>query len=329
MTLSRMDRTLPLHPAALTAAARPTVHAGDGASGGHLVAGTVERMLAAGLVRRLLRGVYVASTAPASVASARRGSGAAARAARCSGRPAAAWVHGALVLDPVPLDVLARRSVAPGWTPSSAGRDLVTLGGVRVTSPLGRRSTWAGCSRQARRWVSWMPWPARSASGAARRAASVRRPAGIGQLRTLAAQVDARSAGPAESVLRLHWNAANLPTPVPGIDSSPPGLAWSGRPWRSNSASSASYSPTRSRPPTSSPSKEPAGGSSYSPSSASSPPTPPSGPATSNASSTNSSSNKSATTRRSGEGAVVPDSSDRNAGVVCCFGCVLVRTNRS
>ena len=39
---------------------------------------------------------------------------------------------------------------------------------------------------------------------------------GIAQLRSLAAQVDARSAGPAESLLRLHWNAANLPTPVPG-----------------------------------------------------------------------------------------------------------------
>jgi len=39
---------------------------------------------------------------------------------------------------------------------------------------------------------------------------------GIGQLTSLAAQVDARSSCPAESVLRLHWNTADLPTPLPG-----------------------------------------------------------------------------------------------------------------
>jgi hypothetical protein len=40
---------------------------------------------------------------------------------------------------------------------------------------------------------------------------------GVGQLRILAAQVDARAVGPAESLLRLHWNAARLPSAVPGL----------------------------------------------------------------------------------------------------------------
>jgi hypothetical protein len=40
---------------------------------------------------------------------------------------------------------------------------------------------------------------------------------GVAQLRALAAQVDARSTGPAESLLRLHWNSADLPTAVPGM----------------------------------------------------------------------------------------------------------------
>jgi hypothetical protein len=40
---------------------------------------------------------------------------------------------------------------------------------------------------------------------------------GVGQLRSLAAQVDARSEGLAESALRLRWHQARLPTAVPGL----------------------------------------------------------------------------------------------------------------
>ena len=40
---------------------------------------------------------------------------------------------------------------------------------------------------------------------------------GVGQLRVLAAQVDPRASGMAESVLRLHWHRARLPTAVPGM----------------------------------------------------------------------------------------------------------------
>ena len=159
---------------------------------------------------------------------------------------------------------------ARSWVPGLAvvacsGGTCVTLGGVRVTSPLrtaldlgrllppGPALRCPGCLGAARS-ARWSCSPSCLGSPAS----------GGRQLRTLAAQVDARSAGPAESLLRLHWNAANLPTPVPGRLVAA-GLAWSGCPWRSNSASSAPYSPTRSRPPTSSPSKARAGGSSYSP----------------------------------------------------------------
>ncbi len=40
---------------------------------------------------------------------------------------------------------------------------------------------------------------------------------GVGQLRTLAAQVDARSTGLAESALRLRWHEGRLPTATPGL----------------------------------------------------------------------------------------------------------------
>jgi hypothetical protein len=39
----------------------------------------------------------------------------------------------------------------------------------------------------------------------------------VGQLRRLAVLADARSRDLAESVLRLHWAGAALPTPTPGV----------------------------------------------------------------------------------------------------------------
>src|SRR4051794_37238973 len=99
------------------------------------------------------------------------------------------------------------------------GRDLVALAGVRVTSPL-RTALDLG------RLLA--PGPALGVLDALLAGGTFTQPAllselsrftghrGIGQLRALAAQVDARSTCPAESMIRLHWNAADLPTPVPG-----------------------------------------------------------------------------------------------------------------
>lgn len=180
----------------------------------------LSRMLEAGLVCRVLRGVYVACTARPS-ADLR---------AACVGlllRPrdivvdrTAAWVHG--VLPAGPLDVLAPASSRRGSLGGQrrlVGRDLVTVAGVRLTSPL------RTCLDLGRLLP---PGPALGVLDALVAGGTFTLPAllselsrfngqrGIGQLRALAAQVDARAACPAESVLRLHWNAANLPTPVPG-----------------------------------------------------------------------------------------------------------------
>ena len=40
---------------------------------------------------------------------------------------------------------------------------------------------------------------------------------GIGQLRSLAVQADGRACCAPESVLRLHWNSAHLPTAIPAM----------------------------------------------------------------------------------------------------------------
>ncbi|WP_027861389.1 type IV toxin-antitoxin system AbiEi family antitoxin domain-containing protein [Marmoricola sp. URHB0036] len=209
-----MDRTLPLHPLhALLPLDEPFTPAMARAVG--ISSRALSRMLSAGLVRRVLRGVYVASTASPSASLRGSSVGLLLGPRDIVVDRTAAWVHGALQPDPVPVDVLARGSL--GGRRRLLGRDLVTVGGIRVTSPLrtaldlgrllppgaalGVLDALAGSFSQVE-LLAELP-----------RFAGQR---GIAQLRTLAAQVDSRSTCSAESVLRLHWNAANLPTPVPG-----------------------------------------------------------------------------------------------------------------
>lgn len=216
-----MDRTLPLHPLhPLLPVDQPFTTAMARSVGVQRHA--LDRMLGDGLVRRPLRGVYVASTAPDTPSLRAAAAGLILRPDDVAVDRTAAWVHGLPVADPVPLDVIAPehgRRGSLGGRRRLLGRDISPVSGVRVTSPL-RTALDLG------RLLA--PGPALGAMDALLRGGSFSHAAllaelprftgqrGSDQLRALAAQVDARSTGLAESVLRLHWNAAHLPTPVPG-----------------------------------------------------------------------------------------------------------------
>ncbi len=215
-----MDPMLPLHPLhSVLPLDEPFTPAMARAVGISRVA--LDRLLREGLVRRLLRGVYLPSVAFESI-----GVRAAAVGLATGGRRGvvvdrtAAWVHGALALD----DLAPVSLMAPGR--SSAGsrrlvaRDVEVIGPVRITTPL-RTALDVGRLLPAGQALAAMD--ALLAGGSFSHAALLAElarfggHAGVAQLRALAAQVDARATCPAESLLRLHWNAARLPTPVPGM----------------------------------------------------------------------------------------------------------------
>lgn len=183
----------------------------------------LERLLDRGELVRLLRGVYaVAALVDVPVVRAQ----AVALAAGRGGADAvvvdrtAAWVHGvdvtAVLPGPVPLDVRRRTAKGTAW----AERDLVGAGGLVITSPLRTavdlarsgpeglavaaldRLLHLGAVRHTELLAELPRWSGRS---------------GTARLRELAVVADARAASAGESVLRLGWHRAALPTPTPGL----------------------------------------------------------------------------------------------------------------
>ncbi|MEO7352623.1 MAG: hypothetical protein ABIR34_05595 [Marmoricola sp.] len=222
-----MDETIPLHPLhALLPLDLPFTRVMARAV--DLDRTALQRMLRDGTVRRLLRGAYAASTAPDTVAVR------AAAVALVLGRDSiavdrtAAWVHGVDVTglppgEPRPLEFLKPGRSARGALGSGrqlTGHDVDRIEGLRLTTPLrtaldlGRllppdlaigtmdRLLAAG-------WFTHVQLLAEIPRLAGHR--------GVGQLRTLAVQLDARSTGLAESSLRLRWHQARLPTAIPGM----------------------------------------------------------------------------------------------------------------
>lgn len=183
----------------------------------------VTRMLRAGALRRLLRGVYVDATVPGS--SKLRS--AAVRLVAPQGvvvaDRTAAWLHCGIVFSADPDALVPQEWVRVQGRCSRRGlvpRDTTMLGGMWVTSPvrtaldLGRTLSpgWALAALDALMRECTL--------GHITLAAELPRfagHAGVEQLRATVAQADARALTPAESVLRLHWNAAGLPTPIPGL----------------------------------------------------------------------------------------------------------------
>jgi hypothetical protein len=220
-----MDTTLPLHPLhSVLPLDRPFTPAMARTAG--IERRQLERLVGEGHVRRLLRGAYAAATAPDSLALR------AAAVGLLIGRRdvvvdrTAAWVHGvpALFADGLPrVEVLApgrSQRVSLGGRRLLVARDVGSLGRVRLTTPLrtaldlGRLLPPGPALGAMDALISGGTFTHAALLGELARFSGHR---GIAQLRSLAAQVDARSSGTAESTLRLHWNAANLPTAVPGM----------------------------------------------------------------------------------------------------------------
>lgn len=220
-----MDETLPLDPLrALLPLDRPFTRAMARAAG--VERRSLERMLRDATVVRLLRGVYAASSAPDSAEL---------RAAAVSlvvGQRAiavdrtAAWVHGVRVTgpgEPRPVEALSpggRGRGGLGGGRQLAGRDVEPIASLRLTTPL---RTALDLGRLLPPDLALGAMDRLLAGGSfthVQLLAEIPRLAGhrgVGQLRTLAAQVDARSSCLAESALRLRWHEARLPTAIPGL----------------------------------------------------------------------------------------------------------------
>jgi hypothetical protein len=222
-----MDQTLPLstHESRLPLD-RPFTRAMARAAGVERQA--LERMLRAGTVRRLLRGAYVAACAPETAELRATAVALVVRREAIAVDRTAAWVHGVDVTPPATGEVRPVEVISPGRTarggPGSgrqlSGHDVEHVGGLRLTTPL---RTALDLGRLLAPGVSLGAMDGLLATGRfshVQLLAEIPRLAGhrgVGQLRVLAAQVDARSSGVAESVLRLHWHRAQLPTAVPGM----------------------------------------------------------------------------------------------------------------
>jgi hypothetical protein len=183
----------------------------------------LERLLRQGRVVRLLRGVYLdAEVVPDLPLRAR------ALSLVLGGRHlvvdrTAAWVHGGnridAVEDGVPLDLHGRRRHVGCDVPLGPD-DVVRLGQVRVTTPL--RTALDVARRLAPdRALAALDGMIRSGALDHRRllvaAGTLAGQPGAVQGREVIAMADARAVDGAESVLRLCWLQARMPTPVPGL----------------------------------------------------------------------------------------------------------------
>lgn len=188
-----------------------------------------------GFLRRLVRSVYVATPVPDSLSL------------RCAALRLvvpedavvcdrhAGWLHGAqMVLAPnehlhiAPVCVFLptpgrrlRNGLAESGERSFARGDVVEIDGLRVTSPL--RTTWdLGRQRYVERSLAAMDQMLRlGLFTAAELAAGVPRFRGmrwVTVLRVMVVYADGRAESPPESILRLRWIQAHLPTPVPQLE---------------------------------------------------------------------------------------------------------------
>ncbi len=220
-----MDETLDLRPIASRLPLDLPFTPGTARAAG-IERPALDRLHRAGLVRRVLRGVYAATGAPDTVVFRAAAVSMVVRRDTIVVDRTAAWIHGVDVRGSsprdalVPLDRVSRSRRDSRGTRQLSGHDVVLVEGVHVTTPL-RTALDLGRLLPAGRALGAMDALLGIGSFThTQLLADLPRMAGcpgVGQLRLLAPQVDARAAGLAESVLRLRWNEARLPTPVPGM----------------------------------------------------------------------------------------------------------------
>ncbi len=184
----------------------------------------LDRLHRQGRVVRILRGVYLEVDVPLTSMSRAR-----AAALRLGGSQVlvdrtAAWIHGAGGVGaggPIPVEVHGRRSRWGASVPLAPG-DVVLVGGVRCTAPV-RTAFDVGRRLAPERALPLLDGLLRAGALTHPELISACRPAaassvpGFAQFRELAALADGRAEDLAESVLRLRWLGASLPTPTPGV----------------------------------------------------------------------------------------------------------------
>lgn len=185
----------------------------------------LERLVRNGRVVRLLRGVYLDASVPCSPQVRSE-----AVALVVGGRQVvvgrtAAWLHGApyeALVDRadglLPIEVHAKAN--DNRSRRFRAGEVVEVGGVRCTSPV-RTATDLGRGPGEETALAALDGLLRGGSLSHRElilaAEGCAGMPGAVQLREVAARADGRADGAAESVLRLRWHAARLPTPAPGF----------------------------------------------------------------------------------------------------------------
>ncbi|HET9501324.1 MAG TPA: type IV toxin-antitoxin system AbiEi family antitoxin domain-containing protein [Marmoricola sp.] len=190
----------------------------------------LERAVRDGEVRRVLRGVYVRSDVPDTVATRVQAAGLVLPAGSVVRDRFAAWIHGidifqyaeTAVLPPIETCVLrgstrSRRSGIVGRSRDLAVGDCLEIDGVLVTTPL-RTALDLGCNLWRRDALHVLDRFLRDfGTRVELRRGAVRyfRRRGVVQLRELIPLADGRAESRRESWTRIEIIDANLPTPVP------------------------------------------------------------------------------------------------------------------
>lgn len=183
----------------------------------------LEQLLRRGRIVRLVRGVYLAADAPTPPLVRARALALVVGRRQVVIDRTAAWVHGA---EPsrgtgaagLPLDVHSRRRRIEGPVRFGPG-DLAVLGGVRCTTPVRTAVDVAGhlAPEHGLPLLDGMLAAGTLTHGDLMLATAALDQPGGRQAREMAALADGRAAHAGESVLRLRWYDARLPTPTPAL----------------------------------------------------------------------------------------------------------------
>ncbi len=183
----------------------------------------LEQLLRRGRIVRLVRGVYLDAEAPTPTIVRARALALVVGRRHVVIDRTAAWVHGAEpdrdpAGAPVPLDLHSRRRRLDGPVRFVPG-DLAVLGGVRCTTAL-RTAVDVARHLAPERGLPLLDGMLAAGSlshhDLLAAMAALDHP-GAFQARELAAMADGRAAHAGESVLRLRWYDARLPTPTPAL----------------------------------------------------------------------------------------------------------------
>ena len=191
------------------------------------------RLVRVGLLRRVLKGVYVDASVPDSLELRCRGLAAVIPAGAVVADRTAAWLHGVSILRAgeqlllpdvrvvrVPDGTRVRRDVVDGGLRMLRPDDVEVVAGVPVTTPL---RTACDLGRLLRRDDAFAALDALLRLNRFDRSQLLaeldrfRGFRGIRQLRVLAPWADPRAESPQESVLRLRWLDEGLPDPMPQL----------------------------------------------------------------------------------------------------------------